>query len=885
MANTITLEIDVDSKEALQAFEKLQKAGAATSKTLAKGAKQTSQAWSTFKGVLGAQAVVGGFKAIASAAGALFDVVAENTILIETLTTEMTTMTGSAEKAADVMEQLQKFAATTPFQLEGIARSAKQLIAFGFEADKITDKLQAIGDVAAGSGAALGDVSLIFGQVSASGKLTGERMLQFQERAIPIGPALAKTMGIAEESVKDFVSKGKVDFATFEKAFKSLSKEGGIFYKSMIDKSETLAGVISTLKDNFSLFAGELGKKFLPIFKAIAKATISFIQKNKKGLTDNLTGALQKGLTKLLDLLPKVALWIEKAFVTTIESASIALNGFTAVADGVGLAIATISRLAIQTQIGYLKLKGIFADTSKEVQEATIAYEEMGIVQDEFLASIANKSDEVVESVKKIGDTITQTTQGSALSQFVADINKNLLETASAITKVKGAAKASSGGGGGDKQKQFTFSGALSAANAAIEGMITRSGTVMQSVVASIPEWLQSSIGVIGSAVSNAANAMLSTFSSGAEATRTGLDKVKELNESIGGQGDKVKAAQKELLDAKTKEEQKAAKEKLATEKENLKKLSKDREKAEEGIQKTAKDAGVKTLAGAVGGVVGIFSEGAGKFISGIIELAKDPEALVAFVQNLIDNIPAIIDGIVEALPDIIDAIIEALPDIIEAIIEALPQIFETLAAAIPPLIVIFAQGIIKLIAKLPSILFGIIKGLFNGIGKVIGGDFAENFTKIFDKFKEFNKKLIELPTKFVAGILKGAADFIAKLVEQIQGAFKTEGGGKKIGGFLGEVGEGAKGAFKRLGFADGGVIPSGFPNDSFPANLTSGEVVLNKDQQSALGIDINSQQDTLNKILAATQQPIQVNATLQLNDSAFADIILELNKDNRRLA
>jgi len=909
MANKITLELEVNSKGAIQGFKALERFGLSTTKSLEKGAKQASAAWSTFKGVLGAQVLVKGFEAIASTAKDMFGVIAENTILIETLTTEMTTMTGSATKAAEVMERLQNFAATTPFQLEGIAKAAKQLIAFGFEADKITDKLQSIGDVAAGSGSELGEVSLIFGQVAAAGKLTGERLLQFQERAIPIGPAIAKTMGIAEDSVREFVSKGKVDFATFEKAFNSLSQEGGIFYRSMIDKSETLAGVISTLKDNFNLFAGDLGKRFLPIFKAIAKATIDFIQRNKKGLTENITAGLQKGLQALLNILPSVALWMEKAFVTSVEGAKISINGFMAVMDALGLAVAKVGKLAVSTQIGYLKLKGVFTDTTSAIAEATKTYDELGSVQEQYMESIKNRSQEVVASIDAIGASITKSTEGSVISQFVADINKNLVEMESNVTKVKEAAS-SSGGGGTSSGGGDIFSGAMASATEAVQTLVTG----VKDAWANIPTWGQETITSIGSAISKGASALVSTFSAGAEATRTSMDKVADLSTTIADQEKKIEETKKAAMSATTSEEKKALVEKVKTEQEELKKLTKDKEKAEEEGQKAAKDAGVKTVAGAVGGVVGIFSEGAGAFIGSLIELAKDPEALVAFVKNLLDQLPAIIDGIVEALPDIIDAIIEALPDIITAIIDALPTIFETLAEALPGLIVILAKGIIQLIAKLPAILFGIIKGLFKGIGAQIGGDFKANFTKLFDSFKELNRKLVEAPTKFavnmtkktveafksffakfkevnekltkvptmfVAKLLKGAADFIKNLIEQIKGAFSKKGG-TKIGGTLGQITEGAKKVFK---FADGGVVPKGYPNDTFPANLTSGEIVLNKDQQEALGIDINSQQDMLARILASATAPIQVNTKLYLNETAFADIILELNRDNRRLA
>ena len=81
---------------------------------------------------------------------------------------------------------------------------------------------------------------MIYGQVAAAGKLTGERLLQFQERAIPLGPAIAKTMGVAESSVKKMVSDGKVQFADFERAFNSMSETGGLFRALLISNPKLL---------------------------------------------------------------------------------------------------------------------------------------------------------------------------------------------------------------------------------------------------------------------------------------------------------------------------------------------------------------------------------------------------------------------------------------------------------------------------------------------------------------------------------------------------------------------------------------------------------------------------------------------------------------------
>lgn len=193
---------------------------------------------------------------------------------IETITSQFEVLTGSVLGAQKAVADLQDFAATTPFSFESVANAGRQLLAFGFEVDQIKPKLQELGDVAAASGADVGELTTIYGQVAAAGKLTGERLLQLQERAIPIGPALAKTLGVTESAVRGLVSSGKVGFKEFEQAFASLNQQGGFAFGGLEKVSGTLDGKISTLKDNFSLLASEFGKQFLPAAKQAADALI-----------------------------------------------------------------------------------------------------------------------------------------------------------------------------------------------------------------------------------------------------------------------------------------------------------------------------------------------------------------------------------------------------------------------------------------------------------------------------------------------------------------------------------------------------------------------------------------------------------------------------------
>ena len=280
MGTRITLNIDVKGRS-----DKQLKNIVGNLRNLEKGTAKATKGISNFGtvlgGVLGANIITAGFRTLTNSitglAGSIFDTTAQ----IEQITQRFEILTGSAERAADIIRDLTEFTARTPFRLEGVTNAAAQLISFGFEVDEVVDRLKEIGDVAAGSGSNLGEVALIFGQVAAAGKLTGERLLQFQERAIPIGPAIARTMGIATEAVKEAVTAGKVDLEIFQEAFASLSQEGGLFFQATVKQSKTLSGVLSTLGDNFSLLGAKIGDNFLPIFKEAAVALIEFIQTNE----------------------------------------------------------------------------------------------------------------------------------------------------------------------------------------------------------------------------------------------------------------------------------------------------------------------------------------------------------------------------------------------------------------------------------------------------------------------------------------------------------------------------------------------------------------------------------------------------------------------------
>lgn len=322
--NEVEVKITVEERQALAALNKLNRT---VGKDIPKSAKIADRAMGSFIGNLASGVVLGAINGLRNSIGGFATGAIAASGKIETLSTQLEVLTGSALSAKMLMQELTDFSASTPFQIEGLAEASKKLLSFGFEQETIIDRLKELGDVAAGSGADIGELSLIYGQVAAAGKLTGERLLQMQERAIPIGPALAKTMGVAESSVRGLVSAGKVGFAEFETAFNTLNDASGQFFGGMEKRSKTQEGVISTLSDNFFILQTAIGDAFKPAVIEGGQELTTIFQELTKTFKDNGPAMVEtvSSLSQILLVTP-AKFWVD---VFTDVTASKSINQIT----------------------------------------------------------------------------------------------------------------------------------------------------------------------------------------------------------------------------------------------------------------------------------------------------------------------------------------------------------------------------------------------------------------------------------------------------------------------------------------------------------------------------------------------------------------------------
>ena len=171
------------------------------------------------------------------------------------------TMLGNADDAKRLMDQLVKTAAKTPFDLQGIAQGAKQLLAYGIQADDVNETLVHLGDIAAGLSMPLNDLVYLYGTTMVQGRMFTQDLRQFQGRGIPMAEELAKQLGVTKEKVGELVTAGKIGADAVKQAIISMTTDGGKFAGLMEKQSHTITGQISDIEDAIDNMFNAIGQK------------------------------------------------------------------------------------------------------------------------------------------------------------------------------------------------------------------------------------------------------------------------------------------------------------------------------------------------------------------------------------------------------------------------------------------------------------------------------------------------------------------------------------------------------------------------------------------------------------------------------------------------
>lgn len=249
---SIKFDITGDNSSVLKAFRGVQDGVSQTARVVEQQGQSIENVFNRIKSV--ASVAFAGFtaKEIISTLGTVRGEFQQFEIAFET-------MLGSGQKAKGMISDLANLAATTPFDMKGVVSGAKQLLAYGFAANEITETMRRLGDVSAGLGLNLQDLTWLYGTTMVQGRLFTRDLMQFTGRGIPLTEELAKQFGVTKDKVSELVTAGKVGFPEVKKAIESLTNEGGKFGGLMEKQSHSITGQISNIQDTIEMAINDLG--------------------------------------------------------------------------------------------------------------------------------------------------------------------------------------------------------------------------------------------------------------------------------------------------------------------------------------------------------------------------------------------------------------------------------------------------------------------------------------------------------------------------------------------------------------------------------------------------------------------------------------------------
>jgi len=329
----------------------------------------------------------------------------------ETMRTSFETMLGSTEKADVMLEQFKNTASSTPLTLAGMADAGKTLLQFGLAAKDIVPTIKMLGDVSGGNQEKLNSLSLAFGQMSSTGRLMGQDLLQMINVGFNPLKEISDHTGKSMTELKKQMEAGAISSDMVTESFKRATSEGGQFYGMMDKQSQTLAGRWSTLQDAFDGVLRTIGDALMPIAKAFVEILIKIAEGfNNLSPTIKTTIAVIGGIVfaitalatifgTLLAILPAIASGLA-IFTGTTITATAAAVGATGATVGFGAALSaaiwpiTLIVAGIAALIaGYIALKNITAPLTEKTKELSKEHD-----------NLQKKSKSLTDQMKALAD-------------------------------------------------------------------------------------------------------------------------------------------------------------------------------------------------------------------------------------------------------------------------------------------------------------------------------------------------------------------------------------------------------------------------------------------------------------------------------------------------
>jgi tape measure domain-containing protein len=218
------------------------------------------------------------------------------------------TLTGSAADGALLFKQIRDFAAASPVTFTNAADATKTMMSFGLAAQDMQKNLQMLSDITGGNNERFKSLALAFSQMSASGRLMGQDLLQMINVGFNPLQQISKTTGESMVELKKRMEAGAISADEVRQAFIDATSEGGMFHGMTERLSKTVSGklniALSDLEQKLAKAGEAMGPVLLQILDTVTR--LEPVLKAVINLIDGIAEGLGFAIAALSDLVSSI---------------------------------------------------------------------------------------------------------------------------------------------------------------------------------------------------------------------------------------------------------------------------------------------------------------------------------------------------------------------------------------------------------------------------------------------------------------------------------------------------------------------------------------------------------------------------------------------------
>lgn len=188
----------------------------------------------------------------------------------------------AGHKGIPLFNEIRAFATDTTFQLGDLAKGAQTLMAFNIEADRVMPILRQIGDISMGNVDKFNSLILAFAQMSSTGKLMGQDLLQMINAGFNPLTVISDKTGKSIAQLKKEMEQGGITSDMVADAFESATAAGGKFNGMLEDQSKGIKGLKSNLEGAWEEALNSIGEKNEEVIKGSIQGVTLLVQNYEK---------------------------------------------------------------------------------------------------------------------------------------------------------------------------------------------------------------------------------------------------------------------------------------------------------------------------------------------------------------------------------------------------------------------------------------------------------------------------------------------------------------------------------------------------------------------------------------------------------------------------